>query len=92
MEKDHGEAQVGKLVNWVTERGPQQLHACDDHQEDVPAVEKERKEAITWQPIPYQGSDKGSRFLRVYCALSALQKAKMVGPLLSSLYRGGNCV
>lgn len=46
MEKDHGEAQVNKLVSWVTERGPQQLHAGDNHQENVPAVEKGRKDAI----------------------------------------------
>jgi len=36
MEKDHSEAQVNKLVSWVTERGPQQLHASHNHQENVP--------------------------------------------------------
>lgn len=53
MEKDDGEAQVSKLVDRVTEGGPQQLQARYDHQENVPAVEKERKEAITSQPVPY---------------------------------------
>ena len=50
MEEDHCEAQVSKLVDWVTERGPQQLHACNDHQKNVPAVEKQRKEMISGGP------------------------------------------
>lgn len=50
MEKDHCEAQVSKLVDWVTEGGPQQLHACNDHQKNVPAVEREREEIISGGP------------------------------------------
>lgn len=46
MEKDDREAQVNKLVNWVAERSPQQLHASHDHQKNVPAVGKQRKTAI----------------------------------------------
>jgi len=48
VEEDHGEAQVGELVDGVTERGPQQLHPSDDHQEDVPAVDKERKDVVSF--------------------------------------------
>lgn len=51
MEKDHCEAQVSKLVDWVTERGPQQLHACNDHQKKMSQLlEREREEIISGGP------------------------------------------
>lgn len=46
MEKDDREAQVNELGSRVAERRPQQLHAGHDHQEDVPAVGRARKDTV----------------------------------------------
>lgn len=46
MEKDDREAQVNELGGRVAERRPQQLHAGHDHQEDVPAVGRARKDSV----------------------------------------------
>lgn len=75
MEKDHSEAQVNKLVSRVAERGPQQLHASNDHQENVPAVEEERKELVKGS-LPTIRWVTTASFLLLYCAGCTFQAWK----------------
>lgn len=94
MEKDYSKAQVDKLVNWVTESRPQQLHAGDDHQKNVPAVGKERKEVINdamrtgrWVTIAHV-----SWAFTVHYAVYRHKKPTWWALLLSSLVSGVNWV
>lgn len=90
MEKDDGETQVNKLVNWVAERSPQQLHASNDHQKNVPAVGKERKEAISdgVQATRWVALANVPWALRVHYALHRHKKPIWGSLLLCAFYRG----
>lgn len=85
MEKDRREAHMNELLSGVTERGPQQLHAGNNHQENVPAVGKEREEVVkdggqtTW----WVTIANAACAFTMRCALYRHEKPRWVGWALS---------